>query len=110
MKNISKIVFANDNYSSVLSALEVLHLNKPKKRRLRKAAEECSELTTALLQHINKGGGEEHILEEAIDVLVNIEMILMNFTPSEILEMYNKKITKFLGHKDLITYSKKQAS
>ena len=52
-----------------------------RERDLRKAAEECSELATVLIQQLNKPHKDlsEHIIEETGDVLFRLENLRKHF-------------------------------
>tara|TARA_Y100000310_G_C20604556_1_gene774824 strand:- start:480 stop:710 length:231 start_codon:yes stop_codon:yes gene_type:complete len=52
-----------------------------KERDLRKAAEECSELVTVLIQQLNKPrrNFSKHIIEEIGDVLFRVENLRKHF-------------------------------
>ena len=56
-------------------------LNKVRERDLRKAAEECSELATVLMQQLNKPHKDlsKHIIEEMGDVLFRLENLRKHF-------------------------------
>lgn len=57
-----------------LKALHILNHYKPKNQYL-KCVEELSELSTAIMQHVNKGGYEAEVFEEVVDVLIMLEQI-----------------------------------
>lgn len=59
------------------ATLELLFANKPKKKNLLKVCEELSELITAILQYINKGGTLEDIEEEFVDVFIQMNLLAM---------------------------------
>jgi len=67
-----------------------------RERDLRKAAEECSELTTVLIQQLNKPHKDfsEEIIEETGDVLFRLENLRKHFDSDAIshrIDMKRKK-------------------
>ena len=67
-----------------------------KERDLRKAAEECSELATVLIQQLNKPHRDfsKHIIEEIGDALFRIENLRKHFDSGAIsgrIDMKRKK-------------------
>jgi|ERR1044072_3102915 NTP pyrophosphatase (non-canonical NTP hydrolase) len=76
----------------------------------RKAAEECAELTTVLLQLTNKkidGAPEQQeLIDEIGDVIIRLE-ILKRMVPEDLLQArLDKKLAKYEGYISENTYSK----
>ena len=65
--------------------------------QLVKACEELSELTTALLQYVNKRGKtttEQDVIVEIADVKIRMEVLERVFDSNKIKEAYDSKIEK----------------
>jgi hypothetical protein len=63
---------------------------------MRKAAEECSELSTILLQQLNKPHKnlEEEIIEELGDVIFRIEKLKRHYDSGKVTQRILRKATK----------------
>ncbi len=61
-----------------------------------KCCEELSELELALLQHINKGGNTDEILEEMADVYIMLEQVryMMPFGENRLEDMIDFKLDR----------------
>lgn len=77
---------------------------------LRKAAEECSELATVLLQKLNKkidGAPEDQeVIDEIGDVIIRLEILKKMYPEEEIQRRVDLKTGKYVDYIDEKTYSK----
>lgn len=77
---------------------------------MRKAAEECSELATALLQKTNKkidGAPEDQeIIDEIGDVIIRLEILKKMYPKEAIQARVDKKLSKYTTYIEEQTYSK----
>lgn len=97
----------NNNMKKLKEAIDVLLAEKPVDKSIMKALEELSELSTVLLQHINKPGSikKEDIEQEIVDCEMHF-IILKHFFPiSE--DLREKKLKKMLNSKDYLYYEEK---
>lgn len=78
-------------------ALHILNSFDSKAQKM-KCCEELSELETAVLKHINKGGNTDAILEEMADVYIMLEQLLfmMPFGENSLNEMIDHKLDRTL--------------
>ena len=69
------------------------------KAQMIKCCEELSELSTAILQHINKGKNEEAMLEEMADVYIMLEQLryMLPFDEAALEKKIEFKLTRQLG-------------
>jgi len=75
--------------------------NNRYKYQLLKAAEETSELTTALLQFVTKDGGKttkKDVIDEIGDVKIRLEILEEVFGKIAVKKRYNEKLKKFSGY------------
>lgn len=65
-------------------------------RQKMKVCEELSELETALLKHINKGGNTDDVLEELADVYIMLEQLkyMMPFGENRLEDMIDYKLDR----------------
>lgn len=75
---------------------------------LLKAAEECSELATVLLQKALKPNKvkDQEILDEIGDTYIRLEVLKKMFSEQKINERIDYKLSKFKEHKDHKIYEK----
>jgi hypothetical protein len=68
-----------------------------RERDLRKAAEECSELATILIQQLNKPHKDfsKHIIEEMGDALFRLENLRKHFDFQEVVDRIELKRQKY---------------
>jgi NTP pyrophosphatase (non-canonical NTP hydrolase) len=78
---------------------EIIQINikvNSKKWILSKLAEECNELSLAILQHLNKNYDENNIIKEIADVETNIEHLRYIYN-SKLIDIYkNKKYIRIM--------------
>lgn len=69
------------------------------KAQMIKCCEELSELSTAILHHINKGNNEEAMLEEMADVYIMLEQLryMLPFDEAALEGEIEFKLTRQLG-------------
>lgn len=72
------------------------------KAQLLVAAEECSELTLALLKFVNRGGPAEDVIEETADVLNMVKQIELSFGKDNIEKVRLEKLERIW--KKILTY------
>jgi len=78
--------------------IDFLLTSNDEKFQLLKAAEEFSELTTALLQYVNKGGRittKKHVIEEIGDCYIRLKILESVFDKKLIKKRINYKLSKF---------------
>tara|TARA_R110000772_G_scaffold54130_1_gene123520 strand:- start:43293 stop:43589 length:297 start_codon:yes stop_codon:yes gene_type:complete len=83
--------------------IEILSNTNNSKYQLLKACEELSELTTALLQYVNKKGRkttDQDVIDEIGDVKIRLKILENVFGKSKVKERYQKKLKKFSGYID----------
>lgn len=72
---------------------------------LLKAAEEASELSAAILQHLSKGVSLERVLQEMVDVHLTMSNLL-SFLPEETMHEYaQSKVRLILDHIEQVRLS-----
>lgn len=87
-------------------AFDALVKHKEKMLVYRKALEELSELSVAILKHMNKNESELFILEELVDVSFNIKLLSRFFNKGDIDRMTMEKAGKFFNTDDFKKYCK----
>lgn len=81
-----------------VKALHILN-HYDSKAQLLKCCEELSELETAILKHINKGGHQDDVLTETADVYIMLEQLvqMMPFGENVLEDEIEGKLNRQLG-------------